>query len=68
MTRKNHEFPGSEGISTVVDHVRVFGFDPGNKQVSEQAEYNPVTRILEFKNLNFDWTTSDEPFSIRFTM
>lgn len=59
MERLHSGFPGSESISTVVNQVRLFGLELKEDQVPAEAYYDPYTRLLEFNNLNFDWTLSD---------
>ncbi|KZS06192.1 Uncharacterized protein APZ42_030427 [Daphnia magna] len=67
MERVNFEFLGSKDISTVVDRVRILGFELKNEQVSPEASYNPYTKILEFNQLNFDWHVSDV-YSLKFVI
>lgn len=53
-------FQGSEtDISTVVNQVRIFGLELEEAQIPPGADYNIDTKVLQFNNLNYDWTQSD---------
>ena len=60
MERVHNRFKGSEGISTVVDQLRLFGLELNEEQVPSGADYNHYTRVLTFNHLNYDWTLNDK--------
>ena len=60
MTRMNNNFVSQDNsISTVVNQIRIFGFDPKYGEPVSDAEFNPQTGVLVLKNLNVDWKVKD---------
>lgn len=46
-------------ISRIVNTVRILGLDLKRDQVPDNANYDNVTMVLEFNNLDYDWTKNN---------
>lgn len=63
MERVNNMFAGSESISTVVNQLRLYGLElnENNQRINPDYDYtySSYTKVLQFNNLNFNWTLND---------
>ncbi len=59
MNQPDAEGSSAPPVSTVVDTVRILGLDLKASQIPPGADYDIYTKVLQFQNLNFDWSTSD---------
>lgn len=59
MELVNNTFKGREDISTTVDRVRILGLALTKNQIPSNAKYDNSTKVLEFENLDFNWTKNN---------
>lgn len=56
LDKAHQGFPGAEGISTVVDSIRIFGITLDTPEsLPSNAHYDMQTRVLTYSQLNYNW-------------